>query len=217
MSTRGAPFRPVRVGRRRRASARPALSVPLKRALHQIVDSKLSNVQEHKVFDVVTTGATVTSTAAIYDRTAVTQGDTSTSRDGAAVSANLLILNALVLANGAALDNAIRLIVFQWHEDDAFGAPVVSDILSDATQPWLSPYNWPARLRYRILYDRLYPSTYTSSTSSVPIHLELKLGHMITFSSANNGSGHVYVLWVSDEAANGPAVAFTTRLHFTDS
>jgi len=182
--------------------------------------------EEDKFLDVYTGATSIPSGtgALIGPFTNVPQGDTVNGRTGDVIQHRKLECRFQV--QSADVVNAIRIILFKWNYNDSFDTPTAIKIIQDTvTQPWLSPLTDLSveSNRYTVLMDRLFTNFNAGDTNmrvwkSTFFGKRLGKKKAVFNPAAGTGVGNIYMLAVSDSiAASHPAVALSTRLHFTDS
>jgi hypothetical protein len=189
-----------------------------KSEVKQIVKSLLKEVQELKIF--VTQGTSVATdyTGAVYDMSAVTQGDTDVSRDGDRIQIAELSFKWTAVVGDAY--NLVRCILFQWIPDSAVGTPPVTNVIQTN-----GSINAP--LSYRsidfvkdvyVLYDK---TVYVQTYHPVEVNsVVLRKFHdkQMQFTGATSRTNGLFLLLISDSsAATHPAVNYYCTLRFTDS
>lgn len=121
--------------------------------------------------------------------------------------------------------NVLRIIVFQWREDDIAIGPVYTDILyrPNSSVPYTNAlYNFDNRGSYKILYDKKHFIDADNDVVSAFGHKKyIKIPHSkIDFNGAGatTGKNMIYVLSVSDSAAAAhPGFINQSRLYYRDA
>lgn len=174
----------------------------------------------------IETSGTTTAVAAgtITPLSLIAQGSNYNNRDGDSIRAHGLEFRYQI-ANYVGGRNVGRLILFQ--DSECRGSvPAVADLMSTSTGNYapLSPWNYFGGPRFNILWDSGPimvdgvtggPSIW-ASTVEVPLknHIEY-VGTAGTITEQfENG---LFVFMCSADAANGPTVVFTSRLHYIDN
>lgn len=179
---------------------------------------------ETKFIDTVQGAATQDATGNVYCISQVAQGLTSATRVGDSVRIQSIEVRGHVLANSAATNTTVRLIIFR--DLDGYGtAPATADILEGVgtTMAPFSPEKFNKRERFSILYDQMLmvQGGTTQGLAGTPFYFQTThQGHILylaeTAATASNGKGSVYVMCLSNEATNTPTLRFSSRVLFTD-
>lgn len=180
---------------------------------------KLIANREEKFFDVTATG-TITTTATIANLSNIAQGNDYNNRNGNSIRVNRLRVDVLAFANGVAITNACRVIVFRDMMQTGTD-PVAANLLENtgATTSLVSPYLHYDFDRFQILCDEVF----TVSTGAKPDHRRIAIGlddHVLfqatAGADASNWQGAVYIYLVSEQVTNGPSMSYYSRLYFSD-
>lgn len=127
--------------------------------------------------------------------------------------------------------NQCRVILFQWHEDDAFNSPIQSDILlysyyqniANVDIQMVSPYNWDQRHLFTVLYDNTY--TIRPDVVGYPEqvlfkeHISIPVSRKIFYNAGGvSGSNNIYIMVVTDSTTPAhPNIQYLTQLRFKDA
>lgn len=193
----------------------------------------LINVEE-KFFDVDGSGGvTVTSTPSVINLSNIAQGTDYYQRLGNSIRPQNFEFRAVLRGNTAVAGNQCRILLVQDKENQGVD-PTLGDVLAAGTYPILQPHNPLYKQRFKYLYDEIVNLTNPSpdlattgtSTAYIPARLvlppvKMHLGGHIRYDAtaaadASNLEGALFLMAVSLDAANGPNLAYTTRLEFTD-
>lgn len=195
------------------------LSFSQKKDVRKIAKRVVSSVQEFKNYYQYDTGTNVSTTGAIIDLCAVSQGDGDTNRDGDVLYKKSMELQYTIAAADAT--NICRVIIFQYKPDST---PTAANILLDATNvPWLSAYNLDHKQMFQVMYDKVHHLVLGADSELQSGRIRLygkKLGtKKIQYDSAGTGgSNKLWMLRISDSGAvNHPAMAYYETFRFTDS
>lgn len=203
---------PITAGRRRLTAAEKAKKIATVPQVKRLINAQA----EHKFLDTLV-NQSVDSAGVIWQLSAVPQGDTASSRDGA-----FLMPKSLQWKGGITVGdttNFMRVIVFR--DMDGNGtAPIPTNVLETVSYHGLK--NNTNKKRFTFLWDRLYSlSTLGQDGSIRPIQGSLRLAQKkIGFAATSTAprTNHLYVLFVSDSGAiTHPSALMTFRLNFTDS
>lgn len=195
----------------------------LRKAVNTQIKRVISRQQEKKFKDFSLTPTNLTTSGLSYVCSATLQGDGFDARTGDEVMAKRFHLNYQFLC--ADTTNFCRIMVIQWHEDNAVSVPSSAIILQDPTNlPWLSPvneFNTQAK-RFTVMYDRTH-SIALNGTPNV-LHRVKLFGKKIPRKRLEYGNGvvtgvdQIYVFaWSDSIAASHPTLGLYTRFEYTDS
>lgn len=195
----------------------PPLSVQQKKQVNTIVKKK----QEIKVFDVAG-NSTFDVVGTMAKWFAIPQGTDVSQRIGNDIRATHISLNYNIqLADPF---NQIRIILFQWHEDDAVDVPTKDSILYTAgISSYINALTFFSNKdKYKILLDRTHTVAPGNSLGSnykftVP-YIKVPHTRMSFNGSATNGKNMIYMFAVSDSTTvSHPVVSMQARLHYRDA
>jgi len=206
--------KPKRDSRLRRASRPEKLTTMVR----QEVIRQVRRGAETKVFDGFT-GSTVSSAGSLNTMSVIPLGTSANTRIGNEVdnvSGEITFQSTVGLGDKY---NLLRYIVFQWHNDNASLAPVVSSILDvDLATPYacLNPYAWSGRKEYTILVDVKHIVDETAEQICVSKH-KYKAKPLTFSTGLTTGVNMIYLLVISDSnIVPNPAYAYVNRLYFKD-
>lgn len=178
-----------------------------------IVNTEFKNVD-------INSSATAVAGGNVLLLNATTQGDGQTNREGSSFRMKSVDVRFLINYNGAAGFNATRVMLVLDRQTNGI-APAVTDIL--ATNTIDSPRNLDYRKRFKILSDKVYlvgansqPQRYSQVYKKLDVHTQC-------FASSNLGtvadiSTHgLFLVFLSDQAVNGPTFNYYTRIRFVDN
>ncbi len=150
------------------------------------------------------------------------QGTDANQRTGNSLKAIALELRDQLAVTSS--NSAIRRIIFaDW--DQAGTAPTPSDVLkstllSTADAPF-SPFESKNAQRFEIMSDELFNIDTVNKPAAAKVQKFRLDSHVrykgTTAAAASDGEGSIYVLYVSQNSATYPTVAFTSRLSFVDN
>lgn len=153
---------------------------------------------------------------------AVPQGTGQAARIGNEIQASHMELRYSLAS--ADTFNILRVIVFQWREDDATVGPVYTDILyrPSTSVSWHNAlYNYDQRESYKILYDKRHFVDADNQAKDTFVSTKIKVPHkkiIFNGSGATDGKNMIYVLFVSDSALAGhPGFMNQARLYYRDA
>lgn len=163
----------------------------------------------------------VSDAGTLYPLSELAQGLTSTTRVGDSIRIQGLEIRGNVEINAAASNTLIRVMVFR--DLDGPGTyPTIGDVLEQTggSAGVISTARFNRRERFSILYDELFALSSGSNASATFHYSSGQNGHILylgtTAAEASDGKGTIYVLTVSNEAANTPSLRSYSRLLFTD-
>lgn len=201
------------------APQRRALPAP---SIKSIVKRTLNECKETKYLLTSNVPATVPAAGVFHKLSNIAQGVTDSQRIGDAICINKLHLKYTVWAGDAT--NLIRVIVFQWKDNDST-APTLPDILTQAGgTPGYEYYGSYVHdnlgNKFNVLYDKLIGMNLASGApKSVNKNMNMKyFKKEIEFvAGGGNGFNHIYMLAISDSAASThPSLQFSSYLTYTD-
>jgi len=165
----------------------------------------------------------VLNTGSVVSMSDIPQQFTAGSRTGDQVRIHSVEINSYWTYNSSgSLPQMARMIVFQWFENSAItsGTPTVTNILEFPSSIYtaLSPYNTLTWKDYRILSDQVMCLEATKQNvltyNIVADHFEKR---DIQFDpAAVTGYGKIYLLFVSNLAADGPSIFYNWLIKYTD-
>ncbi len=191
--------------------ARKALSKV--RKLERKVEVKTFDVGLNTIVDVAVAVGSITNLALIG------QGDLSTQRDGDGIAPFFFRMNWNWTGPIAFRSGIMRMIIFRdTHQVDG-GAPTILNVLTSVTP--LSLYNRLLRKRWKVLFDRTFTATQSSSDAFMAVgQMNLRLKLKMRFNGvagANILENGLYMILVSNVAADKPSFTFQSRVFFNDS
>lgn len=193
---------------------------------------------EHKYKDTQQAAVDVSSTPQFIDLSAISQGDSETTRDGDVCKPFKLQFRAqIVRDSGGTTDtwDNVRIILFTWKDDTADNSPsTLSDLLHGSgtnSHLALPAVNYSIKSKFNILYDRMFTLTDRNAASirpidgrgpyrniSVNIYGKRKFAPIYFTSGATTGKNKVYLLVYSTQAAgaDNSRIYYQSILHFKD-
>lgn len=182
---------------------------------------KLINIEE-KVLDTNQSSFAFDTNGTVVPCSLIVQGLDFNNRIGDSIKMQNIQFRYRVFRGIGATTSVVRIMLVR--DLDCQGAtPTVGSIIENGTlgtaQAPTSPIRFLNRKRFAVLYDNLTVVTTTDIGFSDTISMAHE-GHILflgtTAAAASQGKGSLFVLVVSDEAANTPSIAFQTRIVFTD-
>lgn len=193
------------------ARTRAIATKAAKRVVNRAIESKHSDANA---------GYTPSTTASLVHLSAWALGDGDyNQRHGDKVRVMSMEGSVDVTYNATAGNNGVRVIVFRWRDDNLV-TPVAGDILAFTANPLTSGYNWDTAKSRQILFDKTIVvdagNGRKRSTFRVP---KSKIERDLTFyaASGTQGSGHIYMMYVSDSAVNLPSLSYGSRITYKDA
>lgn len=220
----GTMTRVYKAPRGKRSRYRKKPSKGLYRAIKQVMDQNV----EKKFTDTILINSAVGYDAPIVQKiTNISQGLADASnRVGDEVVLAGMYLN--VSCHADTLETQFRVIVFQWRDDDASGAPVVGNILqsSGSNVTYMSPYDHDNGAQYTIVYDKSFvciPGQANGYRQDICNKSLPKTGYQfqkkIHFNAAGiTGTNNLYLMVVTRNlVAGGDDFSFTSRITYRDA
>ncbi len=194
---------------------------------------RLINVEEKRFEADGSSGTVVTTTPIVHNLSNVAQGADYYQRTGDSVRPLYLDLRFTVLSNAATQHNSLRIMIVQDKENQGTD-PTMGLVLQGVTDPLVALPNALYQQRFKYLFDDVIElnndtslassgtsTTYNVKRSNVQQHRFKLSGHILyddtAGADASNLEGALFLMAVSRDATNGPTLAYTTRLTFTDN
>lgn len=208
----------------------PKFKMPKRTKASQSLVSKVSKLEkqlklqegEWKYIDTVQTSTASVSAGALSLINGCTQGDGPSNREGTQIHIKSIQMRIRTEFNsGDASAGAVRVVLVQDKQANG-AAPTVANIYATTTAVAVDALrNLDNRKRFKILADRTYIMS-PNGDSGYQDDIYLKKPIVTQYNSGNAGvvsdisSNSLYILIASDQAANGPFVAFYARVRFTE-
>lgn len=203
-----------------RSQKKAKLSPPVAKAVRSQIKRELRKAIEAKQWD-QTQSVTVSSTGAIADISSLVQGAGEFQRTGD--QANPSSVEVRGVMRGADASNLLRVMLIQWHPDDATSGVGVSGVLEPAiiTAGFgvLSPYNDQNRALFRVLKDQTFTTSAAGSDNKAWHWNITKPMRPFHFNgSAQTGNDKLYLIFISDSAAAAHVgMDIVTRVRYRDA
>ncbi len=208
------PYRrmPVRGRRRRRRTyaRRPMTSGRIRR----IIDAEL------KFIDLDFEASVPSSTGSVTHISNMAQGDTASQRQGNWIKPVKWMGNFTVSGNAGSSEDTsqFRLMVVCWKENEAINGLTAAKILQDTNAPHQG-YNIQNKGQFKILWSRI---GIVSNNSDNPQFQKLYRFYVsppmkVLYDGAAFRNNQLFVVAVSDQALDSPAMVVSSRLRYTDS
>lgn len=208
---------------------RGALAQATRRMVTTQVDRAISRRAEEKFIDTLQASAGVTNLGTLLAIASPAVGNTVNTRIGDSIITKRLEVQYNV--TGYDVTNIMRVILFQWHNDDGLNAPAIGDIISaaDVGTP-LAPLGrlnwdqWKAK-DFTVIMDNVHTLRWNNTTAApgsdsqtVRKNIEKGFTKRIQLNAAAvTGFGNFYLLFISDSAVAGhPKFECTIRHVYTD-
>jgi hypothetical protein len=206
--------------RNRRASQSAGIaSVPSFSSLHKPQNPILFKREvEVKTYDTIASAITPTWSHTPIDCFAPVQGINRAQRIGD--EASLIGWELRASASATATPGPLRVILWQYNDDTAGGAPALTDVLqtSGALTTPIDSYQFNAQMQRElvILHDSLHYTTPTSERGIV-VNVSGAFQSRVRFNStAVTGTGKLYLSLVGNAAAPGTTMTYYVRVFYTD-
>ncbi len=143
----------------------------------------------------------------------VVQGDSNNERIGETIQAKSLHLRFSLEINASATQTQVRVIIFKWRSEQPANTLDVL-LLSLIT----SFKNQDKRYQSAILSDRVYQLS-DAKNPIIFVRQKIRVNKLISFpeDSSTSNMNSIWLLMLSDEATNTPALVLRSRLFYTDS
>lgn len=186
---------------------------------------RLINVEE-KYFDQSVSAVPTTASPMLNILTGVGLGDDATTRDGRSILAQRMHLKGFAVIDPTIVTGTVvRVIIFSDKVTNN-AMPIITDVLEPLAGAGLlvnAPYRHDT-LNNRFVFHKdvtIVCCAVTACNAIQPFDVSFSYNRHIKFDGSSAGvtsaeSGHLYCLVVSN-ATNGPTVAYTSRLTFTDN
>jgi hypothetical protein len=193
----------------------------------------LVNVEE-KVHDVDgSAGVTVTSGGSVINLSNIAQGTDYFNRVGDSILGQSMQLTATIRGNTSTASHRLRVLLVSDKEQNGTD-PTFGELLQGGTSPITQPYNLFYEQRFNVLYDEVFVinnviGLATGGTSSgfiaeqlIAPSLDRKWNKHVLYDAtaaadASNRENALYLMLISDDAANGPVFLYNFRFRFTDN
>lgn len=152
----------------------------------------------------------------------IVQGVNTAHRIGKQIRLHGIKIDFTIQSNAGTLARRSRLIIGYW---DGSTLPSVSNILATGplTNATYSPYSTTNAGKYQILYDRVFTlvgdSTSPYYVYNVAKYISFKGLNQVFVSTAASfpENNQPFIMYVSDDSSNGPAIEWQVRSYWTDN
>jgi len=204
-----------------------------KSKVSKAVKAEIKKVVQKDIEPKVIIGAPTATSIAYYSTylmNGCTQGTTGNQRVGSMIKMIRFDCRFSIASNAAGA-NRLRIILMKDMQPNG-SVFVANDLFQDTSNTntqLFSPFNHFQRNRYIILKDETYCLPMGGGTSNIPekkyITWSVPLHNAMASYTATGSAGTiadivrgaVYLVFVSDDAVNGPSVGFTPRLTYVDA
>ena len=207
----------------RRRRGRGKLTKLQRKTVRVIAQDVADRNQEFKRHTLSSTSSGVDYSGTLTDLSAISTGDTATTRDGEKVIYRRFRFRFAIRPSATDGTNLVRVIVFRWLPDSNSHAPTTSDILLNvgSAETPMSVKQPQFRTQYKVYYDKLFSVDTQSNTQKwrmVNLYKKLGVQKSVYQSTGTAGTSKLYMLAVSDSAATShPTMNYYGELRFTDA
>lgn len=186
-------------------------------ALGMVADLASKLNVEYKYHDASVTGYITYGSPTILCLTGIDQGDTETTRDGNQCKMVSLSCRWTITPNAASDKTVVRAIIVMDTETQSGATFGITDLLDTGTGT--SFPNYDNRRRFKILWDKLFV---TGGNADIPKAGKYYMKRTLTLnydgsSYTNTVNNHLYLVLISNEDTNTPAVTWKNRIRFLDN
>lgn len=198
---------------------KPRLAPAVSKAVNRQIRKQLNKAIESKHHDYLMNSSGVDFSGTMHDLSQVNGGNSSITRVGDKIQPSQLDLRWQVTIGDTT--NSIRMILFQWHPDDATDLPTTTEILQTIAVPEApqAQYNTNFRSQYRVLKDVTIPLGASSRETVTGRWLINKHMRPIHYNfGAVTGVDKIYLMVISDSGAvPNPGFIGRWRMYFKDA
>lgn len=190
-----------------------------KKLVKKEVKVQLNRQIESKYHDHTLAVSTIDYNGTIFNLTGgIVQGVDDHSYIGEKIIPSHLSIRANVV--GVAATTMVRFIVFRWTQNNTPTAVEILQSVGNVRTP-LSPYDEDFTKLYRVLFDRTYNLVLGTESNQKLVKISIpskKMSPMYFQGPAGfHEKGGLYMLVISDTAANHPLVQYLARMFFKDA
>lgn len=193
------------------------------KALKRYVKSTLSRGLETKshTYEYSTS---VTTTATVVDLTDLNQNVTGVGRIGNEIDVKNVEMIYNLIVNSTDAINTFRVLIFQWHPNNAVDLPQTAEIFDFASAGvgWecYAPFNHDKRKLFTIYYDKVHSGSYGSDSGAKNFRKK-RIGPFKPTQydyAVNTGTNHIYLLYISDSGATPhPSINISLGMKYKDA
>lgn len=178
--------------------------------------SVILRMAERKYYDQTAATGNINQTGVMIMLHPTAQGDSAIHHDGDSYFLHNMLGRFSFARNGA--DASIRIIIFQWFQSTA--TPTTANILQNvgAATSYLEPLNVTQKQVFRVIKARTFvlDTYHTRYIYNFFIH-KFPRRKVRVAAAGNSGSNNVYMLLISDVAADYPTCNYNVRTKFLDN
>lgn len=168
---------------------------------------------EKKFFDVSAAATVILSTGTVTSLFVPNPGTSVNAMIGDNCRVKSWFWRASILPNAVAGVNFLRILLVKDRQPNGV-TPAVADILT--TVSYISPLLDFNAERFKVIFDRMYTMDNDANGSQVDkIYRRLNFKYTANVAAAPNTNG-LYLVQLSNQAANGPTTEWYSRVRFTD-
>jgi hypothetical protein len=178
----------------------------------------LVNAELHK-FD-LTGSASISTAGNVFNLVNIANGDTDSDRTGNSIFVRYVNAGGMLQLNSSADNTAVRIMLVIDKQQVGDNLPTVTDILETVSSP-TAPYsklNSETAGRFTILSSRVY--ILNTERPSCSWFIKKSMRHHVRYNGTTGADiqkGGLYILAISSEATNSPAMNRNVRLSFYDN
>jgi len=227
-----APRRNPNYRKKKQAYKKKALTKPQVRQVNKMIHSQIEDKYTDDRYPYTSQSYNTGLTIPRILTNGIAQGVSVSERIGDRVMIKSLDIRFSIYHNSAGVSdpaNSYRIIIFKWKLNTAVSIPSLGGILQDqpglgATQNYGcdSPYMWVNQKNddFAILYDKKFSLAPNSPAQNKHIRLTKYLGAINFKPTTVDGSGHLYIMVASDDAAPFapcPVIGYISRVIYEDA
>ncbi len=204
---------------------KPKGAYKLAKKAYKLARTTANNI-EIKAFHHPLAPATINNTTGVVQVCSdIPQGLTYLTRIGQEIATKAIHLKFTLENNNtdaASKEARTRIVLVISKDDDealpTWSAPSATAYLQDATYEVLSPINWQNRRQYKTLYSEVFIGNEESKQSWFR-DIYIRLNHKINFTDATleGRKGRIFLMAISNVAANMPVITAYTRMKYKDA
>lgn len=162
----------------------------------------------------------------------ISQGDLVSSRSGNSIDPNVWTFNYRISAptydatDGDYQSVSVRVLLFQWYEDNSSAAPSVNDILASTgdTVSIVSPYQTKLhQQKFKVFHDKVHSlnqliTQSKNRTGCYKVHIAKGMKKLLFDGTSTTGQNKLYALAFSDYGGvnTKPQITFFSQLRYFD-
>jgi hypothetical protein len=192
----------------------------LKSQVRSIIDGRLNTLSERKLFNFIIGASTSSSAGVIIPVTqSLVTGDGLGDRTGDKITLRHISMSGVLSLPTLAVTGQLRVIVFADTMANGSNPTVANVLISPSTTGRYEPVSRIKR-RFNHFYDQIHSLTVggqqcTHFKLEIPLELQVYYQDVTNIPGANSKNA-LYVLVITDSAANQPVYGFDMQLEFSD-